>query len=132
MRISDWSSDVCSSDLFRGRDEIALRCRLALAHHGREQVVLELRQLPGAAHRVGVDQQRHVGFLVAVLADMQVEHELRQRAVQARELAAQHGEARAGQLRPGVRSEEHTPELQSLMRIPYAVFCLKKQNNKTK
>src|SRR3546814_2516836 len=101
---------------------------------------------------------------------MQVEHELRQRAVQARELAAQHGEARAGQLRPGVavepavagaeldvvehleveaarraparlldvlrlvlagrhrvvgpvgaRSEEHTSELQSLMRISYAL-----------
>src|SRR3546814_3191045 len=70
-----------------------------------KQVVLELRPISGAAHRVGVDQQRHVGFLVAVLADMQVEHELRQRAVQARELAAQHGEARAGQLRPGVAVE---------------------------
>src|SRR3546814_5495385 len=31
-----------------------------------------------------------------------------------------------------VRSEEHTSELQSLMRISYAVFCLKKKNNKTK
>src|SRR3546814_4757716 len=31
----------------------------------------------------------------------------------------------------GVRSEEHTSELQSLMRISYAVFCLKKQNKKT-
>src|SRR3546814_1909245 len=30
-------------------------------------------------------------------------------------------------LRPGVRSEEHTSELQSLMRISYAVFCLKKK-----
>src|SRR3546814_1882784 len=30
------------------------------------------------------------------------------------------------------RSEEHTPELQSLMRIPYAVFCLKKKNKKRK
>src|SRR3546814_4567678 len=29
----------------------------------------------------------------------------------------------------GSRSEEHTSELQSLMRIPYAVFCLKKKNN---
>src|SRR3546814_1503886 len=29
----------------------------------------------------------------------------------------------------GVRSEEHTSELQSLMRISYAVFCLKKKNN---
>src|SRR3546814_3836937 len=41
-----------------------------------------------------------------------------------------------GDLRPGVRrqlpgrSEEHTSELQSLMRISYAVFCLKKQKNK--
>src|SRR3546814_5770088 len=31
--------------------------------------------------------------------------------------------------RPGARSEEHTSELQSLKRIPYAVFCLKKKNN---
>src|SRR3546814_3134230 len=31
-----------------------------------------------------------------------------------------------------LRSEEHTSELQSLMRISYAVFCLKKKNNKTK
>src|SRR3546814_10815667 len=30
---------------------------------------------------------------------------------------------------PGARSEEHTSELQSLMRISYAVFCLKKKNN---
>src|SRR3546814_5375916 len=35
---------------------------------------------------------------------------------------------RAGQ--PAVRSEEHTSELQSLMRISYAVFCLKKKNKK--
>src|SRR3546814_3231925 len=33
--------------------------------------------------------------------------------------------------RDGVRSEEHTSELQSLMRISYAVFCLKKKKNKT-
>src|SRR3546814_4352191 len=32
--------------------------------------------------------------------------------------------------RPAIRSEEHTSELQSLMRISYAVFCLKKKNNK--
>src|SRR3546814_7907188 len=35
-------------------------------------------------------------------------------------------------LRPGMRSEEHTSELQSLMRISYAVFCLKKKKNTTK
>src|SRR3546814_7000405 len=41
--------------------------------------------------------------------------------------------AKAGDARPGsivnIRSEEHTSELQSLMRISYAVFCLKKKNN---
>src|SRR3546814_8619357 len=44
------------------------------------------------------------------------------------------GEYRGGELRfPefGERSEEHTSELQSLMRISYAVFCLKKQNNQS-
>src|SRR3546814_1685874 len=35
-----------------------------------------------------------------------------------------------GMLRGGLRSEEHTSELQSLMRISYAVFCLKKKNKK--
>src|SRR3546814_4428736 len=34
-------------------------------------------------------------------------------------------------LRPCLRSEEHTSELQSLMRISYAVFCLNKKNNNT-
>src|SRR3546814_7337633 len=38
-------------------------------------------------------------------------------------------EMRLRSLHPGVRSEEHTSELQSLMRISYAVFCLKKKNN---
>src|SRR3546814_1244294 len=47
-----------------------------------------------------------------------------------------HSRARAWAVRPGAhfirhsRSEEHTSELQSLMRISYAVFCLKKKNNK--
>src|SRR3546814_1790213 len=37
----------------------------------------------------------------------------------------------AERLRLAIRSEEHTSELQSLMRISYAVFCLKKKNNRT-
>src|SRR3546814_3959357 len=44
---------------------------------------------------------------------------------------AQTGAGAAGPSRRGARSEEHTSELQSLMRISYAVFCLKKKN-KTK
>src|SRR3546814_7093776 len=41
------------------------------------------------------------------------------------------GQHMAGMAVTGERSEEHTSELQSLMRISYAVFCLKKKNNKT-
>src|SRR3546814_9773167 len=48
--------------------------------------------------------------------------------------AGVHGQDRqnaiAGRIRTGVRSEEHTSELQSLMRISYAVFCLKKKKKK--
>src|SRR3546814_9547897 len=51
------------------------------------------------------------------------------------QVGAHRGEERPGQLRaeargPGGRSEEHTSELQSLMRISYAVFCLKKKKTK--
>src|SRR3546814_9700187 len=45
---------------------------------------------------------------------------------------ADSGRHRTGIGDPPVRSEEHTSELQSLMRISYAVFCLKKKNNNTK
>src|SRR3546814_7418214 len=44
--------------------------------------------------------------------------------------ARRHRGLRVGQLPPAGRSEEHTSELQSLMRISYAVFCLKKKNHK--
>src|SRR3546814_5325905 len=64
-------------------------------------------------------------------------HQLDRRAARARTRSAQHGlESRGGCLRlcrpfcvlaMGLRSEEHTSELQSLMRISYAVFCLKKK-----
>ncbi len=83
---------------FRGRDQVAR----GIAHGGLEQVVLELRQLAGATQRIGVDQQRHVGFFVAVFAGVQVQHELGQGTVQAGDLAAQHGEARARQLGGGL------------------------------
>src|SRR3546814_2364444 len=44
----------------------------------------------------------------------------------------QHAQARIGDEPAQVRSEEHTSELQSLMRISYAVFCLKKKKHHTK
>src|SRR3546814_972455 len=53
----------------------------------------------------------------------------RQAQARASREGRQHGRAR--RVRPQHRSEEHTSELQSLMRISYAVFCLKKKNSRT-
>src|SRR3546814_5715114 len=50
-------------------------------------------------------------------------------ARQAAEGRAGHGRPDQGDFGPRARSEEHTSELQSLMRISYAVFCLKKKKN---
>src|SRR3546814_7753175 len=115
MRISDWSSDVCSSDLFGVRD-------------GFLQAIEHL-----VGHGVHLGLERGHGDVVAVgpQADAVVlEHRLalRERFAQQRvgeALALVDGQGGAGQLRVlagAVRSEEHTSELQSLMRIPYAVF----------
>src|SRR3546814_9764921 len=97
MRISDWSSDVCSSDLIAKLlvDRLHLRfvtlCRLLarveLAHHHFEE--------RGGTAEEGAP---HLGEL------------------NVRCIGCEHH-----------RSEEHTSELQSLMRISYAVFCLKKK-----
>src|SRR3546814_1165790 len=108
MRISDWSSDVCSSDL-GGLDvpppvAPGQRPRHPLCHRtGRAALSDAERRLSGdPGHR-----QRTAGAV-------------RQPGAQAHLATGQGGLQRA-------RSEEHTSELQSLMRISYAVFCLKKK-----
>src|SRR3546814_1023723 len=110
MRISDWSSDVCASDL---RGIAASRAPVAFdpRHRARSD----------DHHR----QRRH--HRVAE----------RGRAIAVRLCGNRHRRVRcldAAQIGVGRRSEEHTSELQSLMRISYAVFCLKKkkkENEKT-
>ena len=72
----------------------------------REQVRGELRQLARAEQRRIVDEIRHVRLGVAVLARVHVEHELRDRAMQVRDLALQDDEAAAGQLRGGIEVDE--------------------------
>src|SRR3546814_5064621 len=88
MRISDWSSDVCSSDLLRTvpdhvqglfRGHAVIACSALRATAGTEQHRLRI-------HQVNICKTQ-------------------------------------------IRSEEHTSELQSLMRISYAVFCLKQKKN---
>src|SRR3546814_2467139 len=103
MRISDWSSDVCSSDL---RDLVGDR---------RGRADLERRRRIGHVQMAGTDRRR--------ACKHQHLRGLRRHRTDARHVQEEREE---GLTRP--RSEEHTSELQSLMRISYAVFCLKKKN----
>src|SRR3546814_9661423 len=93
MRISDWSSDVCSSDLTQARLLDAAWRVLA----------------PGGA------------LLYATCSILQAEN-----AGQVDAFLARTPDAAAEPLDERFRSEEHTSELQSLMRIAYAAFCLYK------
>src|SRR3546814_9595056 len=109
MRISDWSSDVCSSDLPRRRaddlgDAPALveRRRARLARCGGAGCLRGVRCGQGVELRRAAAAGRGDGGV----------HRVRRR---------DHPRYARG------RSEEHTSELQSLMRISYAVFCLKKK-----
>src|SRR3546814_7336729 len=118
MRISDWSSDVCSSDLFRhDRQEDQNLCNTpcapATAGQGRRLGRLCQPRLQGAASRERQVAER-IDREVLVAGGGMVG------------LALAVAMAKAGL--EVTRSEEHTSELQSLMRISYAVFCLKKTN----
>src|SRR3546814_9652571 len=115
MRISDWSSDVCSSDLAANEhcggtesedgDGDGSEDR---PPHGIAGVGTHLGRQPSRLGcRLGGERA------VAVDAVHGIAHE-RAELVEGQQL--------------DVRSEEHTSELQSLMRISYAVFCLKKKN----
>src|SRR3546814_3408526 len=135
MRISDWSSDVCSSDLHR----VGHRAAEAFAFDGEHALRVRRLQRRGVETDAGAADRR-VG--AATKPQRQVDrlldawqHEIRiaQYALAAvlvaddddvRLAAVQQRQRHAG------RSEEHTSELQSLMRISYAVFCLKTKNNK--
>src|SRR3546814_7925037 len=124
MRISDWSSDVCSSDLgsFRGLrkiDAMDQLFRAALHRRGRAaDGVGEVEILDRRRDRACLGLRGQLGNRPAIVGDP-FDAERRHR-----------GDHRRTALRKAVeadRSEEHTSELQSLMRISYAVFCLKKK-----
>src|SRR3546814_8018421 len=110
MRISDWSSDVCSSDLGVLGDEVGLG--VDLDQHG-------LAGFPG--HRDAALGGDAAGLLVGL-----GQARLAQQLGGGIDVAAGLGQRLLAFHPAGAgRSEEHTSELQSLMRISYAVFCLK-------
>src|SRR3546814_8405816 len=115
MRISDWSSDVCSSDLFQqwlGKPRHQLASSPAAP-------VGQAAGDAGAAESVlvAVDARRPHGLDLHIRAPV----------TRRRDRAGIGAEADQHRF-IAMRSEEHTSELQSLMRISYAVFCLKKKN----
>src|SRR3546814_8940086 len=116
MRISDWSSAVCSSDL---RHRHVANLELVDRLHAE---ILEAEHL-GRADRLG-DQIRGAADRHQIRALVLLDRFDRDRATLG--LADHRDQSRLGQH----RSEEHTSELQSLMRNSYAVFCLKKKNTK--
>src|SRR3546814_4246896 len=120
MRISDWSSDVCSSDL-HGKPE------------QRQQALVLLKAALQAGHAVirkrfeagtpALATRQSIAFLtdqiIRLVFDFTVNRVYRLPNPTAAE--------KLSLMAVGGRSEEHTSELQSLMRISYAVFCLKKK-----
>src|SRR3546814_10147930 len=116
MRISDWSSDVCSSDLEIPRREGAradlLLEEIELVAVVRAAVAAEHREPAGVVEFVGEAQPR----LPRALERLPV--------VAGRDIIV---DVVIGVLDIRPRSAEHTSELQSLMRISYAVFCLKQK-----
>src|SRR3546814_8515374 len=116
MRISDWSSDVCSSDLERG----LAAAQIDAAEADRAATVQTVQErIADAWIDVWAIQQKRT-----VLATLRSESVL---AVQVTQARLRGGEGNA----TDARSEEHTSELQSLMRNSYAVFCLKKKKSQT-
>src|SRR3546814_9423539 len=119
MRISDWSSDVCSSDLAGATLHVLnlhLRSPLASPIPGQKLSAGSWRSLAGWAE----------GYFAATLKRSGQALEARLRVEQIFDSEPAALIAVCGDLNAG-RSEEHTSELQSLMRISYAVFCLNKK-----
>src|SRR3546814_10852852 len=123
MLISDWSSDVCSSDL----PLVQLRC----CDGARGEAALGVAHLELVCREVeaeGRERLRQHDVERQGEGDHQVERDHHHEAAHDEIVAAEPRLDRSALRQVGFRrSEEHTSELQSLMRISYAVFCLKKK-----
>src|SRR3546814_8944391 len=130
MRISDWSSDVCSSDLWRRAGErVGVVPTMGALHAGHLALIAAAK----------ADCARVIATLFVNPKQFNRSDDLasypRDESGDAAKLAAAGVDVLFAPPVEAVypagfeRSEEHTSELQSLMRISYAVFCLKKQNN---
>src|SRR3546814_6283964 len=140
MRISDWSADVCSSDLLVGRALAGRRDRVVLAtKFGNVRLPDGTRTVDARPEHAVEACEKSLKRLGVEVIDLFYLHRM-DRAVPIEDTVGAMAklveagkvrylglsEAGAGTLERA-RSEEHTSELQSLMRNSYAVFCLQKQ-----
>src|SRR3546814_4226171 len=146
MRISDWSSDVCSSDLgaipVPGVRQGGQASFLESRYHGipapkpcervgqpKQRLRMERGQFSCQFREHIVDRILSLGFVAVAQLDLEAADKIGttigvialEALLYIADLASQFGHPTAHP-----RSEEHTSELQSLMRNPYAVFCLNK------
>src|SRR3546814_8934501 len=133
MRISDWSSDVCSSDLEPGAADVAAPLERARSESQSAHAVEGIEAAQAAADDrdielksvvTSVERGGNVAHVVALLLSVWWRNA-------DRPVRRTRGHIRNTPLplvcrSNSLRSEEHTSELQSLMRISYAVCCLKK------
>src|SRR3546814_4870370 len=125
MRISDWSSSVCSSDLLSQAANVILQ-------DGDELEFTADKRLGSITVRVEGEHESPQEYVLPYgthLGDLLSKISYSERSARTNlQLFRQSVKERQRAL---LRSEEHTSELQSLMSIPYAVFCLKKTNTKS-
>src|SRR3546814_1638439 len=124
MRISDWSSDVCSSDLHeaeRSTKAANPETRNDVAFFGGDPTNADLQQGGFGTNTETWRNRDEFGLSLEYWLDTSWgSHTFKAGYVQS-----------DNDYTEDTRSEEHTSELQSLMRIAYAVFCLKKKKQRT-
>src|SRR3546814_8233084 len=135
MRISDWSSDVCSSDLNKlikgNRDARRNNVTLSVYELGSTFKPISIAAAMDAGVVTSMSKRYDATQPLAIAGfHIRDDHPMKrwlnvpETLVHSSNIAT----ARiADEMGTGPRSEEHTSELQSLMRISYAVFCLKKK-----
>src|SRR3546814_9701122 len=127
MRISDWSSDVCSSDLALGLRLYKVAMPWPLEPEGIRDFATGLEQIIVVEEKRGLVEDQLRKHLYGLANAPVIVGKCDEKG---QWLFPSNGEL--GSCLIAARSEEHTSELQSLMRISYAVFCLQKKTNQYK